>query len=161
MLSRIYNKILQMIITLDTESPNQTEQVAETIGNRLKGGEVIELIGDLGAGKTTFTRGLARGIGSIDHVASPTFTISKVYKGKGLWLNHFDFYRLKDAGIIEHEISESIADRDAITVVEWGGVVAHVLPKDRLSIHFVLTGENGRQMTFEFSDHLKYLMEEA
>jgi tRNA threonylcarbamoyladenosine biosynthesis protein TsaE len=150
-----------MILSLDTNDPEQTEQVAETIGKRLKGGEVIELVGDLGAGKTTFVRGLARGVKSEDHVSSPTFTISKVYRGKELWLNHFDFYRLQDAGIIEHEISESITDGDAVTVIEWGGVVEHVLPEDRLTINLIRTGEEKRQMVLKFPESLTYLTEDA
>jgi tRNA threonylcarbamoyladenosine biosynthesis protein TsaE len=149
-----------MILSLDTNDPQQTEQVAETIGRRLKGGEVIELVGDLGAGKTTFVRGLVRGAGSEDHVSSPTYTISKVYKAKKLWLNHFDFYRLQDAGIIEHEISESITDGDAVTVIEWGGVVVHVLPEDRLTINFIRTGEEKRQVVLKFPDSLIYLTED-
>lgn len=148
-----------MILSLDTTDSDQTEQVAETIGRRLKGGEVIELIGDLGTGKTTFTRGLARGIRSDDHVSSPTFTIKKVYMGKKLWMNHFDFYRLQDAGIIEHELGESITDGDSVTVIEWGGVVAHVLPEEKLTINLLRKGDNERQMVLKFPDSLIYLTE--
>jgi len=81
-------------LRITSESPEATEQLAEAIGRRLTGGEVIELVSDLGGGKTTFVRGLARGLGSADVVSSPTFTVSKVYKADKLELHHFDFYRL-------------------------------------------------------------------
>src|SRR3989344_5721785 len=95
--------------TLSTSSA-ETENLASKIGRALKGGELIELVSDLGGGKTTFVRGLAKGMGSRDHVSSPTFTICNTYKVKSksshaaqeLW--HFDFYRLHEAGLIEHEL---------------------------------------------------------
>jgi tRNA threonylcarbamoyladenosine biosynthesis protein TsaE len=148
-----------MKLSLKTGEPEQTEQIAETIGKRLKGGEVVELISDLGGGKTTFTRGLARGIGSPDRVASPTFTISKVYKGSRLEMHHFDFYRLHDAGLMEHEIHDVIGDPEIVTVVEWGDVVSHVLPQERLTIRLKHTGDTSRGLELEFPESLKYLIE--
>ena len=80
-----------------------TETYAEKLANRLVGGEVIELVGDVGAGKTTFVRGLAKGLGSTDHVSSPTFTVEQVYTGR-LTLYHYDFYRLPDAGVVKNQL---------------------------------------------------------
>jgi len=144
--------------TVSTSS-DDTEKLAEKLGQNLKGGEVIELVSDLGGGKTTFVRGLARGLGSEDRVASPTFTISKVYKAKKLELHHFDFYRLTDAGIIAHEIHDVIGDPKIVIVIEWGGVVQHVLPKDRLTIRMKRTGDENRQLEFLYSEKLNYLLE--
>lgn len=145
--------------TLSTGKPESTEQLAEKIARHLKGGEVIELISDLGGGKTTFTRGLAKGIGSSDRVASPTFTISKVYVGEKLEIHHFDFYRLADAGLMEHEIHDVMGDPEIVTVVEWGDVVAHVLPEERLTINMRRTGDESRELELEYPERLSYLTE--
>lgn len=125
----------------------------------LKGGEVIELVSDLGGGKTTFTRGLVRGMGSEDKVASPTFTISKLYQAKGLEVHHFDFYRLGEAGIIADELAEVATDPTAVAVVEWGGVVQHVLPANRLTITFRPDPDGVRTLTFSCPNALNYLLE--
>jgi tRNA threonylcarbamoyladenosine biosynthesis protein TsaE len=145
---------------LTVTNPQQTEAIAQKIGARLKGGEVIELVSDLGGGKTTFTRGLVKGAGSLDRVASPTFTISKVYKGKSLEVHHFDFYRLADAGLMAHEVHDVIGEPDIVVVIEWGDVVAHVLPEDRLTIRLKRTGDESRELELETPDSLRYLVEE-
>lgn len=105
------------------------------IGALCAGGEVIELVGDIGAGKTTFTKGLATGMGIYEDIQSPTFTISRVYAAEsGLILAHYDFYRLQDAGIMSAELHESVNDPKTVTVIEWGGVVADVVPADTLKL---------------------------
>lgn len=143
---------------IQTTKAIETEQIGEALGRNLRGGEVIELVGDLGSGKTTFTRGLARGIGSLDNVSSPTFTISKVYKSKPLEIHHFDLYRLQEAGLIEHELAEIADDDNSVIVVEWAEIAAHVLPKKRLIINFSHTGEDQRTLNFSFSKNLEYLV---
>jgi tRNA threonylcarbamoyladenosine biosynthesis protein TsaE len=143
---------------INTSSSLQTEQLAKKIGHNLKGGEVIELISDLGGGKTTFVRGLAAGFGSSDHVSSPTFTISKIYKNGPKELHHFDFYRLPEAGLIAHELEEVINDPSCTVVVEWAQVVSQVLPTQRLSITFSKTSEESRQLTFNYPAALGYLL---
>ncbi|MET1033601.1 MAG: tRNA (adenosine(37)-N6)-threonylcarbamoyltransferase complex ATPase subunit type 1 TsaE [Candidatus Saccharimonadales bacterium] len=140
-------------------TPERTESLAETIGRQLKGGEVIELRSDLGGGKTTFVRGLMRGMGSPDKVASPTFTISKLYKTKKLDVHHFDFYRLSEAGIIADELAEVAGDPLAVVVVEWADVVQHVLPDNRLIITIKQTPEGARDLTFQAPEALAYLIE--
>ncbi len=139
-----------------------TEQFGEQIGKLLRGGEVIELVSDLGGGKTTFVRGLARGMGSPDHVASPTFTISREYVAKGPTLCtmvHFDFYRLADAGLMEHELNEVIGDPKIVTVVEWGKIIEHVLPPERLTIKFEPIDGDQRKITMTYPYSLEYLVE--
>ncbi len=137
-----------------TNSAADTEQLAERIGQRLKGGEVNELVSDLGGGKTTFVRGLARGFGSSDKVASPTYTISKVYKKGDHELHHFDFYRLQEAGLISHELAEVIGDPACTVVVEWGDVVHDVLPPNRLKVSIGRIGEEERKICFEYPQEL-------
>jgi len=144
---------------VETSSANETEQLAQKIGQRLRGGEVIELVSDLGGGKTAFVRGLAWGMGSSDKVASPTFTISKLYKSKDLDLHHFDFYRLPEAGLMAHELRDVSDDPKAVIAVEWGGVVEKVLPKERLTIEISHTGDDNRAFNFKYPDSLKYLTE--
>ena len=89
---------------------NSTDEMiafGEEIGRQISEGMVLELIGDVGAGKTTFTKGLAKGLGISETVQSPTFTISRVYEGEKLTLSHYDFYRLNDYGIMEMELAEN------------------------------------------------------
>lgn len=143
---------------IESTSSEQTEQLAAKLGANLRGGEVIELVSDLGGGKTTFTRGLVRGAGSSDRVASPTFTISREYKTPKFTIAHFDFYRLGEAGVVADEVAEVVGDSQYVTVVEWGEIVHDVLPKDRLTVQLQLTGENSRQISFECSPELEYLL---
>jgi tRNA threonylcarbamoyladenosine biosynthesis protein TsaE len=118
----------------------------------------LELVSDLGGGKTTFTRGLARGFGSTDRVASPTFTISRVYKAGPKAIHHFDFYRLPEAGLITEELADVIGDQHVVIVVEWAGIVQDVLPKERLTVELHKTADDGRQLTFHYPESLEYLM---
>jgi len=143
---------------IDSTSSEATEQLAEQLGKSLQGGEIIELISDLGGGKTTFVRGLARGAGSTDRVASPTFTISRVYKAGEHEIHHFDFYRLGEAGLIAEELAEIINDPHVITVVEWADIVKDVLPANRLTITIEKTPTDGRVLTFSAPESLNYLM---
>jgi len=124
----------------------------------MRGGEVIELISDLGGGKTTFVRGLARGLGSSDPVRSPSFTLNNRYKAGKLILNHFDFYRLKEPGIMRDELAEVLADPESVTVVEWGEMVRDVLPDKRLTIKIRSLSETGRELIFEYPPELEYLI---
>lgn len=142
-----------------TNTAEETEELAEKIGAVLRGGEVIELVSDLGGGKTTFTRGLVRGLGSSDKVASPTFTISKLYDAGSLQVHHFDFYRLPEPGIIAEELAEVVGDPDAVTLVEWADVVQHVLPETRLTITIAQTPTGDRRFTFACPEPLQYLVE--
>jgi len=117
------------------------------LGALLVGGELIELIGDVGAGKTTLTKGIAQGLGVDEDVQSPSFTISRVYETpKGIQLAHYDFYRLQDAGIMADELHETIHGSDTVTIIEWAAIVEGVLPTDRLTVHITSTSEHGRTL---------------
>ena len=124
------------------------KEFGRTIGAALRGGEVLELIGDVGTGKTTLTKGLAEGLAISEPVQSPTFTISRVYAARdGLHLHHYDFYRLGEAGIMAEDVNEVMHDPVAVTVIEWSGAVSDVLPADRLQISIQATDENERNVT--------------
>lgn len=119
-------------ITLD--GLKETEKFGMKLGSILKGGEVICLIGDLGAGKTNLTKSIAKGLGVKDYVTSPTFTLINEYKGANFPLYHFDVYRLEgvedilDLGFEEYFYSKGV------TIVEWGNKIEKALPEDVLTI---------------------------
>jgi tRNA threonylcarbamoyladenosine biosynthesis protein TsaE len=132
------------------ESEIETRAFGESLGRALAGGEVIELIGDVGAGKTTFTKGLAIGLGIDEDVQSPSFTISRVYDARDkLVMAHYDFYRLNDAGILNDELREAMEDKTAITVIEWADIVEGVLPKRRIRISFQSPTETTRVLQID------------
>lgn len=133
----------------NTHSAEETEALGEQIGRQLKGGEVIELSSDLGGGKTTFVRGLARGAGSTDRVASPTFTISKVYDAPHFSIHHFDFYRIQEPGLIRHELEDVLGDPEIVTVIEWSGIVADVLPPSVIKVTISSHGDNDRTILID------------
>lgn len=142
-----------MIIEVGRET--ETQELARKIGALLKGGEVIELVGDVGAGKTTFVKGLAKGLAIEEDVQSPSFTISRVYDARdNLRLAHYDFYRLSDAGIMKDELTEMIQDPEVITVIEWADIVEGVLPKNRLTIRFESPTETTRKLTLSGNEKL-------
>lgn len=107
---------------------------------------VIELIGDVGTGKTTFTRGLAEGLGITEPISSPSFTISRFYEGEKYTLTHYDFYRLDDPGLMADDLAESIAEPNNITVVEWGESIADILPAEHYRITINYIDENTREV---------------
>lgn len=120
-------------------------QFGAKLAGLVRGGLVVELIGDLGAGKTTLVRALARSLGVTGPIQSPTFTISNRYQLlSGLELVHYDFYRLNEAGIMRDELAESLHDPQVITIIEWGDIVANILPADRISIIMTADGEESR-----------------
>jgi tRNA threonylcarbamoyladenosine biosynthesis protein TsaE len=143
----------------ESSSSTRTERLGELLGSKLRGGEVIELVSDLGGGKTTFTRGLVRSTGSSDKVASPTFTLSREYNAPNFTVAHFDFYRLGEAGIVGDELAEVIGDPAYVTVVEWGDIVHDILPKERLTVRISQTADDIRSVTFEYPESLGYVME--
>ncbi len=127
-------------------SESEMLDYGQKYGVALKTPAVIELIGDVGAGKTTFVRGLAKGLGVTAPVSSPSFTISRVYKGNNCTLTHYDFYRLEDPGLMGEDLAESIADPQNITVIEWGQSIADVLPDNRGIIEIKYIDENTREV---------------
>jgi len=142
---------------IEVHNAEQTRRLGARIGASLKGGEVFELVGDVRAGKTTFTKGLAQGLGISDEVQSPSFTISRVYDGRdNLQLVHYDFYRLSDPGIMASEVAEMVQDPKTVTVIEWADIVEGVLPQTHYSITFASPSETERSI--ELPDEYKELL---
>ncbi|CAI9396683.1 MULTISPECIES: tRNA (adenosine(37)-N6)-threonylcarbamoyltransferase complex ATPase subunit type 1 TsaE [Bacillaceae] len=125
------------------DNVEETISFAERIGLLLKAGDVITLEGDLGAGKTTFTKGIAKGLGIAKTVNSPTFTIIKEYQGI-LPLYHMDVYRLKDS---EEDLGfEEYFEGDGVTVVEWAHLIEDQLPIEFLQIQLFYDDTSGRKI---------------
>jgi tRNA threonylcarbamoyladenosine biosynthesis protein TsaE len=150
------------IYPISSKSAEQTISIGTEIGRRLRGREIIELVSDIGGGKTTFVKGLALGINSVDVVSSPTFTLSRIYRSanRSLSIHHYDFYRLDQPGIVASELLESINDPQAVVVIEWSDIVRDVLPESRLTIDFQIgQTETGRLLTCNVPAGYGYLWE--
>lgn len=132
-----------------TNSPEETEKIGAAVGKIIPAGTVLAYRGDLGAGKTAFTRGLARGLGFTEAVTSPTYTIVNEYLGGRLPLFHFDMYRLSSADDLFDIGWEDYLDRGGVCAVEWSENVAEALPEDTVWVDLRrLEGEdNGRRIT--------------
>ena len=135
---------------LETESAAETQAVAAQLARRLRGGDVVALVGDLGAGKTAFTQGLAAGLGITAPVTSPTFVLINRYRAAdGRVLQHADCYRLADASAEMWDIGlTDLMAGDEIVVIEWADRIADLLPAERLEITFAYLAENRRRLTF-------------
>ena len=135
-----------MIIKSEQEMLNFGKNFAKSLDN-----QVIELIGDVGAGKTTFTRGLAEGLGITEFITSPSFTISKSYalpNSKGR-LIHYDFYRLPDPGLMLDDLQENLDNPENIIIVEWGESVANILPENRIRIYITYNENDSRSINLQ------------
>lgn len=132
-----------------TRSPEETIQIAEKIGSMLKAGDMIAYKGGLGAGKTTFTRGLAKGLGIGDCVSSPTFALVNEYRGNNITLYHFDMYRimtedgLESTGFFDYPFEENIA------VIEWSENISEFLPENTIYITINTISEDNREIIIE------------
>ncbi len=148
----------EMQLLTVTHNSAETERFAAQLAANLLGGETIELASDLGGGKTTFARGLLVGLGSNDHVSSPTFTVSKEYKAGTFRILHYDFYRMSDPGHVADMLAEEVLDDKTICIIEWAGSVAEVLPKDRLLITIAkdATNESTRTITLTYTSRTAY-----
>ena len=140
-----------MIFT--TNSPLETETVGAALAKILKPGTVIAYRGDLGAGKTAFTRGLARGLGFADMVTSPTYTIVNEYLGGRLPLFHFDMYRLASSDDLWDIGWEDYLERGGVCAVEWSENVEDAL-EDAISVTIEKLGEESRRITIEGGESL-------
>jgi tRNA threonylcarbamoyladenosine biosynthesis protein TsaE len=139
---------------------DDTKELAAVIGQAARGGEVVELLSDLGGGKTTFVKGLAIGMGVSEVVQSPTFTLSQIHKAHhGLELHHFDFYRLSEPGVMSAELAESVAQPNAVVAVEWGEIVHEILPANRLTIKLSVQEGEQRVVSISCPNKLDYISE--
>ncbi|RYL87875.1 tRNA (adenosine(37)-N6)-threonylcarbamoyltransferase complex ATPase subunit type 1 TsaE [Sporolactobacillus sp. THM7-4] len=133
-----------MMYTRNSHSPEETMAFAEKLSAYLQPGDVMTLSGDLGAGKTVFTKGLAKGLGVGGMVSSPTFTIVKEYTAGRLPLYHMDVYRISD----EEDIGlEDYFDQDGVVVIEWAENIPSWLPEDFLNIVIERLSDHDRKLT--------------
>ena len=131
-----------------TNSPAETEAVGAALGNIINPGTVIAYRGDLGAGKTAFTRGLAKGLGCTEIVTSPTYTIVNEYLGGRIPLFHFDMYRLRSSDDLFDIGWEDYLDRGGVCAVEWSENVDDAM-EDAIYITIEKLGEDSRRITLE------------
>ncbi|MBQ7568472.1 tRNA (adenosine(37)-N6)-threonylcarbamoyltransferase complex ATPase subunit type 1 TsaE [bacterium] len=129
-------------ITIRVNSAQSTEALAEKLGAVLNPGDCLAFYGDLGAGKTTFTRGLARGAGYSGAVSSPTFVLMHIYEGR-LPIYHFDAYRLQNSADLYNIGADEYLEGDGVVCLEWSERAEDILPADRLELH--LTYAEGEQ----------------
>ncbi len=135
-------------ITIKTNSADETIAIGERLGKLLSPGNVIALYGDLGAGKTTLTRGIAAGIGLDADIHSPTFTLIHEHAGR-IPIYHVDLYRLSSEQEVETLGLEEYIYSDGVTIIEWGDRMKSMLPVERLDITLKMTGDTERQLIFE------------
>lgn len=137
------------MIKIITHSPEETIRAAEQLGSLLCAGDMIAFKGGLGAGKTTFTRGIAIGMGMNDVVSSPTFALVNDYQGEKMNLYHFDMYRinseddLESTGFYDYPFEENAA------VIEWSENIQEFLPENTIYITINTTGDNDREIIIE------------
>ena len=139
-----------------TNSPMETERVGEALGTILQPGTILAYEGDLGAGKTAFTRGLARGLGAKEQVTSPTYTIVNEYLSGRLPLFHFDMYRLSCADDLWDIGWEDYLERGGVCAVEWSENVADAM-EEAVSVCIQKLGEDTRKITITGGEGLENL----
>ena len=124
---------------------DETKKIASDFAAGLTGGEVVLLNGDLGAGKTTFTKFVFDALGVKEVVNSPTFAILKTYNGK-FKLHHFDTYRITTEEAVEAGFDEVLDDRNSIIFIEWSETIAPLIPKKHTVVNIKLINENAREI---------------
>lgn len=136
---------------IHNDSPQQTQKLGEALSHALRPGDVVLLTGPMGAGKSELARGIAKGMGFLGPITSPTFTILNVYQEAGQTLHHFDWYRVDD----EEELLQSGLDEfiggEAVTLIEWHERAPSLLPADCLEVVIRPEGESGR--AFQLISH--------
>ena len=136
-----------------THSPQETEQLGQALGRVLTAGTILAYRGDLGAGKTAFTRGLAKGLGATESVTSPTYTIVNEYLSGRIPLFHFDMYRLASSDDLWDIGWEDYLERGGVCAVEWSENVADAM-EDAIGICIEKIGEDSRRITIEGGETL-------
>ena len=130
-----------------TTSPSQTRALGKRLAQHLRPGDVLLLWGDLGAGKSELTRGIAEGLGVASTVTSPSFTILNVYDDGCIPLYHFDWYRLESADELYEMGMDEYLGGDGVAVVEWPSQCPEAIPETHLAIRLAPVGDNEREIT--------------
>ncbi len=145
------------MLKIKTNSAEETEKLGRLIGESLIGGEIIAMTGDLGAGKTTMTKSLAKGLDIDEHITSPTFTIVNEYDGR-LKLFHFDVYRIEDIEEMYDLGYEEYFYSGGVCIIEWANLIKEILPEDIINIEISTLDEGKREIVIsgkgEKFDHL-------
>jgi tRNA threonylcarbamoyladenosine biosynthesis protein TsaE len=140
-------RFLAFLMKIISNSAEETIRIGVKLARKLKKGDVVALIGDLGSGKTVLTKGIAEGLGVKNprYVNSPTFVIIKEYKGR-LPLYHFDIYRLNKTTLLDSEGYEEYFYDDGVTVIEWADKIRAILPRRYIEVRLRAEGENIRKI---------------
>ena len=138
-----------------THSPQETIAAAEKLGSLLKAGDMIAYKGGLGAGKTTFTRGLAIGMGLGDSVTSPTFALVNEYRGEHITLYHFDMYRITSAEDLETTGFFDFMNEDSVIAAEWSENIEDELPEDTIFIELRRVSDDVREIIITGDDRFE------
>ncbi|MBQ0017389.1 MAG: tRNA (adenosine(37)-N6)-threonylcarbamoyltransferase complex ATPase subunit type 1 TsaE [Clostridiales bacterium] len=128
-----------------TRNEEETFSLASEFEKTLKGGEVVVLNGELGAGKTTFTKGLCKALNITENITSPTFTLMNVYKSGRLPLYHFDMYRIEDESEANELGLQEFFNSNAVCMIEWAENIKNMLPKKVITINITKLGDNERE----------------
>lgn len=139
---------------LESKSPEDTFQIGMRLGKLAEAGDVYTLTGDLGVGKTVFTKGFAKGLGIEESVNSPTFTILQIYEGGRLPLYHFDVYRIGSVEEMEETGFEEYIMGDGVSLIEWADLIEEILPRKRTRVLIEKDLEKGfdyRRITVELT----------
>ena len=134
-------------MTFETHSPAQTQALAEALARQLEPDDVLIMLGDMGAGKSEFTRGLARGLGVTGYVTSPTFTIMQLHDSGRLPLYHFDWYRLNDVEELYELSMDEYLHAGGVAVVEWPSRAEEAVPDCYLEVKLEPIGNDSRLIT--------------
>jgi tRNA threonylcarbamoyladenosine biosynthesis protein TsaE len=132
----------------ESESPDETRLIASEFARNLPAGTALSLIGDLGAGKTEFVKGLAIGLGVDDEVTSPTFTVVHEYRGGRLALFHMDFYRLNDERELDEVGFDDYLMAGGVCAIEWGDKFPNRLPPGSVKIQIIIHGNDKRTIVW-------------
>ncbi len=138
--------------TVITGSPEETFDLAYSLAVDTKKGDVFALRGDLGTGKTLFTKGFAHGLGIDEDITSPTFTLMEIYQGY-LELYHFDLYRIDDESELDNLFFEEYWEGDGVSVIEWAERAGDRLPPHTITINLYYIDEKKREISIEYPDN--------
>ncbi|WP_425446301.1 tRNA (adenosine(37)-N6)-threonylcarbamoyltransferase complex ATPase subunit type 1 TsaE [Dethiothermospora halolimnae] len=133
------------MLKIITNNPQETENLGYKLGKTLEAGDIICLIGDLGAGKTTLTKSIAKGLDIDDYITSPTFTLIKEYEGR-YPLYHFDVYRINDVDEMYDLGYEEYIFGEGVSIIEWANIIDDILPKEKLIIDIKRKDINKREI---------------
>lgn len=138
----------------ETHSPEETRALGRLLGEKASSGELFCLNGDLGAGKTVFTKGFAEGLGVTEDVVSPTFTILQIYESGRLPLYHFDVYRIGDIEEMDEIGYEDYFFGEGVTVIEWSDLISELIPENAVKVLIEKSaGDDDRRITVTELDH--------